>query len=174
MVTLKSKRFILRPLGKGDAQPITRHANNKKIYKNTAVIPYPYKLEDARGWIAGHLKKYKLKDTKDFVLTIEINGEACGAIGLHKIEAGHKAELGYWLGEEHWGKGMMPEAVKLMCDYSFKVLKLKRVYAYVYTFNEGSKRVLEKNSFKLEGILEKHAKKKNKYIDAYLFAKIKK
>jgi RimJ/RimL family protein N-acetyltransferase len=173
MIEIKSKRFILRPLKKGDAESIAKHANNKTVSKNTSTIPHPYGLSDAEDWIKEKLIQYKVKNFADVVWAIEIDGEACGAIGLHKIREGHKAEVGYWLGEKYWGQGVMTEAVKLINQYGFKMFKLKRIYAFVYLFNEGSKRVLEKSGFNLEGILKKHAKKGNKYIDAYLLAKIK-
>lgn len=173
MIEIKSKRFILRPLKKGDAESIAKHANNKIVSKNTATIPHPYGLSDAEDWIKEKLIQYKVKNFADVVWAIEIDGEACGAIGLHKIRESHKAEVGYWLGEKYWRQGIMTEAVKLVVKYGFKKFKLKRIWALVFVFNEGSKRVLEKAGFELEGICKKEAKKGNKYIDVYLLAKIK-
>lgn len=170
---IKSKKFILRPLKKGDEVSIAKHAHNKTISKNTATIPYPYTVKDAKDWIKENLIQYRVKNFDNLVWAIEIEGEVCGAIGLHKISPGHKAELGYWLGEESWGQGIMTEATKLVCNYGFKKLKLKRIWAKVYVFNTGSRRVLEKAGFELEGLCKKEAKKGNKYIDVYLFAKIK-
>jgi RimJ/RimL family protein N-acetyltransferase len=104
---------------------------------------------------------------------IEIEGEVVGAIGLENTEKDHKAELGYWLARKYWGGGIMSQAVEEVVNFGFKDLNLKRIYAKVYSFNEGSKKVLEKNGFTQEGYLKKEAKKGNKYIDAFLFAKIK-
>ncbi|MEF3691894.1 MAG: GNAT family N-acetyltransferase [Candidatus Moraniibacteriota bacterium] len=170
---IQSKNFILRPVRRGDEVSIVKNINNKKISKNTATIPYPYTMEDAKGWIREKINQYKNKNSSDIVWGIEIDGEICGAIGLHEIVPGHKGELGYWIGEKFWGRGIMTEATKLVCNYGFKKLKLKRIWAKVYVFNTGSKRVLEKSGFALEGICRKEAKKGNKYIDAYLLAKIK-
>ena len=105
---------------------------------------------------------------------IDIDGEIVGSVGIHKIAKSHQAEIGYWLAEQHWGNGIMTEAVKLITKLSFNELKLKRVYAYAFSFNKASQKVLAKAGFKFEGILKKNSKKDNKFIDDYLFAKIKK
>ncbi|MDD3607382.1 MAG: GNAT family N-acetyltransferase [Candidatus Moranbacteria bacterium] len=173
MTILRSKNFILRLYKKGDEPSLVKHANNRTIAKNTLAMPYPYTMKDAKEWVEKNLKKYNKKDSDKFILAIEINGEVCGAIGLHHIEKEHKAEIGYWLGSEHWGKGIMTEAVRLMTSYGFKKLKLRRIYAHVFLFNEPSKRVLEKAGYELEGISRKEAKKKNKCLDAYLLAKVR-
>lgn len=170
MIIIKTEKFNLRLCRKGDEISIAKHVNNKKIARNTLAIPYPYTLKDAESWIGKKIAQYKSKSSEDIVFVIEIGGEACGAIGLHKIKENHKAELGYWLGESHWGKNIMTEATKLVVNFAFKELGLKRVYAYVFLSNEASKRVLEKAGFELEGICKKGAKKGNKYMDEYLLA----
>ena len=173
MIELKSKKFILRPYRKGDEKNIVKYANDKTIAKNTSNMPYPYTEKDAKDWIKKNLVWYGQKNPENFVLAIEINGELVGTIGLHHIQKEHKAELGYWLGKEFRGQGVMTEAVGLMTRYALNDLKLRRVSAYVYAFNEGSKRVLEKCGFILEGIVKKELKKGNKFIDAYLLAKVR-
>jgi len=67
----------------------------------------------------------------------------------------------------------MTQAVKLVTKFGFEKLKLRRIYAYIFSFNKASMRVLEKNGYKLEGILKKDTKKDNKFLDCYLFAKVK-
>lgn len=172
MSVIKSKKFILRPYKKGDEMSIIKYAHDKIIAKNTLTMPYPYTSRDAKDWVKRNLAWNKNKDSRDFVLAIEIDGEVCGAVGLSKIEKGHKAELGYWLGRKYWGQGIMTEAVKLMTKHAFCDLKLRRIYAHVFLFNEPSKRVLEKAGYKLEGVIKKEAKKGNKLIDCYLMAKV--
>ncbi|OGI31196.1 MAG: hypothetical protein A2271_00390 [Candidatus Moranbacteria bacterium RIFOXYA12_FULL_35_19] len=170
---MKSKKFILRPFKKGDEELIVRHINDKIIARNTLEIRYPYSLKLAKEWVAKNLEWQKNKDKENLVFVIEIEGEFSGAISLHHIQKEHKAVIGYWLGRKFWGQGIMTEAVKLITKYGFEKLKLHRIYGYVFLFNEPSKKVLEKAGYKLEGILKKEAKKGNKYIDAYLLAKIR-
>lgn len=168
MVNIKGKGFILRHYRKGDENSLRKNINNKIISRNTAAIPYPYTIKDARKWIKKSLNK---NDKKNKVFAIDINGEVVGSVGLHKIE-GHQAELGYWLAEKYWGRGITTQAAKLATEYSMKTLGLKRVYAKVFPWNKASMRVLEKAGFKHEGYMRKALKKNNKYIDEHLFAKV--
>ena len=175
MITvIKSKKFILRPFKKGDEFSLAKNINNKKVIKNLLVVPSPYKLKDARYWVAKNLGEYKKKEPAMIGFAIDIDGEIVGSVGIHKIAKSHQAEIGYWLAEQHWGNGIMTEAVKLITKFSFNELKLKRVYAYAFSFNKASQKVLAKAGFKFEGILKKNSKKGDKFIDDYLFAKIKK
>lgn len=171
--TIKTKKFILRPFRMSDAKSVARHANDKIISRNTSNIPYPYSLKDARQWLKKVAKEYNKKNSSDVVFSIEIDGEAVGAIGLHKIIHGHKAELGYWLGREYWGGGVTTEAVKKVTGYGLKKMRLRRIYASVFSFNKASIRVLEKNAYKLEGISKKESKVGNRFVDSHIFSKVR-
>lgn len=164
--------FILRPFKRGDEESLARNINNKKIYHNLLNVPYPYTLKDAKKWIDENLKEAKNKNPEKIRLAIEIAGEIAGGIGLDKIK-GHKAEIGYWLGEKYWGQGIATQAVKLVAKYGFDKLKLKRIYAHVFPWNKASMRVLEKAGFKFEGVLKKNHKKNNRYLDSHLYAKVR-
>ena len=172
MLIIHSKKFILRPFKKGDESSLIENINNKKIAKNTENIPYPYKLKDARFWIKHNLKLNRKKKKLEINFAIDINGMVVGGVGFRKIE-GHKAEIGYWLGEKYWGQGIMTTAVKLVTKYAFQELRLKRVHAHVFPFNKGSVRVLEKAGYQYEGRLRKNSLKDNKLIDSLIFAKVK-
>lgn len=170
--TIKAKNFTLRPYRISDVKSVTKHANDWEVARYLANLPYPYTKKDAIFWIKKQIKFYRQKNPADIVFAIEINGEAVGSIGLHKIVPGHKAELGYWLGKKYWGSGIMTNAVKKITHFGFKNLKLHRIYAGVFPFNKGSMRVLEKNGFKFEGISKKEVRKGNKFIDVHIFAKV--
>ena len=172
MLIIKSKKFILRPYKKGDEKSLALNINNKKIYRNTLHIPYPYTVKDAKKWVSDNLKEAKNKKFKSINFVIDINGEVAGGIGFNSIQE-HKAEIGYWLGEKYHGQGIMTQAAKLVTKFGFEKLKLKRIYAFVFLWNKPSARVLEKNGFKLEGVLRKNVKKDGKLFDDCLFAKIK-
>jgi len=172
MTIIHSKKFILRPYKKRDEVSLRNSINNKKIYRNTLVIPYPYTSKHAKEWIEKNLKEGRKKKPAMVNFAIDIDGEVAGAVGFHKIE-GHKAEIGYWLAEKYWGQGIMTEAVKLATKFGFKKLKLKRIYATVFPSNKASMYVLEKNNYNFEGILRKYHKKDNKFLDAHFYAKVK-
>jgi len=170
MITIRSKKFILRPFKKGDELSVAKNINNIKIARNTLHIVYPYDMKAARSWIELNLKLDKEKDKSQFHLAIAINGEASGGIGLSQVN-GHSAEIGYWLGENYWGRGIATKAVKLLTRHAFAKLGLRRVYAYVFPFNKASSRVLQKAGYKFEGKLRKNILKDGKPIDELLFAK---
>lgn len=173
MKITKNKIFTLREVQKGDEFDIAKNINDKTISRNTAAIPYPYKLKDAKAWVRTCLAEKKKKERKNWIFYIVIDGEAVGAVGIHHVEKNHKAEIGYWLARKHWGKGIMPKAVKIVTDFGFKKLKLKRLYAGVYSFNPPSMRVLEKNGYKLEGICKKDIQKDGKLFDKHMYARVK-
>jgi len=81
--------------------------------------------------------------------------------------------MGYWLGEEFWGRGLATRAVTAAAGWAFDHYKLARVYAFVFTHNVASIRVLEKSGFEREGLLRRSAIKNGVVIDQYLFAKVR-
>lgn len=169
---IKTKRFTLRPVQKKDSSSLAKNVNDKEIARNTISIPYPYTLKDAHCWINKNSRLRKSKEPKEINFVIDIKGEVAGAVGLTDIE-GHEAQIGYWLGRNYWGQGLITEAVKAVTQFGFNKLKRVRIYAYVFPFNKASRRVLEKAGYQFEGILKKNTKKNGKFIDDYLFAKVK-
>ncbi len=89
-------------------------------------------------------------NSEDVILAIEVNGEASGGIGLHGLKDVYRynVEIGYWLSERHWGKGIMSEAVAAMVNHAFTQGSWLRIFACIYENNPSSMRVLEKNGFK--------------------------
>ena len=172
MVIIKTKKFVLRPFKKKDEASLTKNINNKKIYRNTLEIPYPYTLKDAKEWIKKNLKENRKKKPKEISFAIDINGDVIGGIALDKIKD-HQAEIDYWLTTKYWNKGIMTLAIRKVTKYGFDKLKLKRIYARVFPFNKASMKVLKKNGYKLEGILRKEIRKDKKLFDNHLFAKIR-
>ncbi len=173
MKIIKTKKFILRPMSLKDSKDLVKNMNNWKVIQNLSALPFPYELKHARKFSGKIEKEMKKELPKDYVMVIEIEGEVVGAIGAHKIVPGHKAEMGYWLAEKHWGRGVMSEAVTKFMAHIFSNFKLRRIYAKAYAHNKGSMRVMEKVGMQFEGIERKGALKNGKYIDCYVYAKTK-
>ena len=123
-------------------------------------------LKEAKKWIA----KNKGVNKNELNFAVEIKGQVVGGIGLMDIKP-HKAEIGYWLARKYWSEGIMTEAVRLVTGFAFKKLKLKRVYAHVFSRNKPSQRVLEKNKYKREGLMKKYHLKDGKLFDAIIYAR---
>ncbi len=169
---LKGNCFSLRPWEAEDADDLARNANNPKIAKNLRDgFPYPYTLSDAKTWI-----DMIQNNKKDLVYAIEVNGEACGGIGLHAMQDIYRfnAEIGFWLAEKHWGKGIVPEAVALIVEHGFQNFQWIRIYAGVFSSNNASMRVFEKNGFTKEAIHTKAVKKEGVFLDEIIYSKLKK
>ena len=145
-------------------------ANNRKVSINVRdVFPFPYTEEDAKKWI-----EYASSQPNS-TFRILVKNEFAGGIGLMRKTDIHSRtfELGYWLGEPYWGKGIMSRCVKLILPYAFNVLDALRVEALPKTRNAGSRRVLEKNGFVLEGILRSSAVKENVICDMAMYSVIR-
>lgn len=164
--------FKLRKWQPEDVESLVKYANNSKIAKNlTNQFPHPYRKEDAIKFI-----QMTLSQQPTTIFAIEINGEAVGSIGLHPQTDVHlkNAELGYFLGEPYWGKGIMTKAIQQMVDYGFKTFEITRIFARPFGTNFGSQRVLEKAGFVLEGRFEKILFKNGEYLDDLIYAVRKK
>ncbi len=161
----------LRPFREEDATSLATHANNREIWLNlTDDFPYPYTIEEAHRWI-----KFTADAGPLTALAIAVADEVVGGIGLtaHKGIKRYTAEIGYWLGEAHWGRGIASQAVAAMSQYAFAELGFRRLQALVYAYNPASMRILEKNGYVREGILQQAACKDGKMVDEHLFAKVK-
>lgn len=169
--TIVTDHFTLRPYRLSDRDALVRAINDPLVARYTSA-PFPYRLKDAVLWI----QKTKLEARKkngniDFAL--DRNGEVVGGISFKLIHPRHKAEVGYWLTKRLRGQGIMPRAVRLVVEYGFRRLRLRRIYAFTISFNRSSVRVLQKCGFRREGILRKHLKRGDRYFDNYLFARVK-
>jgi RimJ/RimL family protein N-acetyltransferase len=158
----------LRPWREGDEESLVRHANNRAVWRNLRdLFPHPYTRADAESWI-------ETSSAADPVtnFAIDVDGAAVGAIGvaLKDDVFRRSAEIGYWLGEEYWGRGIVSEAVRAMTDYAFANWDLCRIYAGVFEWNPASMRVLEKAGYKFEGRMHKAVIKDGESIDELIYA----
>jgi len=154
-----------------DRDALVRHANNRKIWINLRDhFPYPYTDEDARDWLASIVRR---EPENNFA--IDVAGEAVGGIGFTvQPDVGRRsAEIGYWLGEEFWGRGIATDALIAMTHHVFANYDVCRIYAYVFEWNRASARVLEKAGYTLEGRLRKSVTKDGQTIDNLIYAIIR-
>ena len=168
---IELKHSILRPWHPDDASSLIKHANNPRIASNLRDgFPYPYTLQDARNWL-----KMVGENREDVILAIQVNGEASGGIGLHGLKDVYRynVEIGYWLSQRHWGKGIVSEAVAAMVEYAFTKCSWLRLFACIFENNPSSMRVLEKNGFKREAIHKKAVMKEGVLLDEHLYALLK-
>ena len=159
----------IRPFMNEDAVPMALLANNIHIWNNLRDrFPHPYMQKDAIDFITMAQKE---KPPQNFAITY--HQELAGVIGLMpQYDVYHRsAEVGYWLGEPFWYKGIAAKALTIITQYAFEQLQLARIYAGVFQYNTASMRVLEKGGFQLEGVLKKAVCKNNRLWDEYRYGK---
>ncbi len=171
MTELQQGNLTVREFRDSDKVALASLCNNPKIHNNLRdIIPFPYLEKDAEYFI--NLCGNERVKTN---FAIEFEGEFVGVIGFGLQTDVYRlsAEIGYWIGEPFWGKGIATRAVKLLVEYGFLHLGLVRIYSSVFDYNKASQRVMEKAGFLLEGIFRKAIFKNGKICDEYRYAILK-
>lgn len=158
----------IRSFRPDDAGSLARYANNRRVWRNLRdQFPHPYTLADARRFLA------RVRDERpEQVFAIVVDAQAVGSIGIRlrdDIERGN-GELGYWLGEPFWGRGLMTDVVPAFVPFALREYSLRRLEAWVFAWNPASARVLEKAGFAQEGLLRRSAVKDGRIIDRWMYA----
>ena len=161
----------IRQWRKDDAQSLVKYANNRNVWLNLRdAFPHPYTDASAQAFL-----EIAARQNPTTFFAIATPEGAIGGIGVVLKSDVHRltAELGYWLGEPFWGKGIMSEAVSKFADYAFQQYKLVRLFAEAYAYNAGSCRVLEKAGFTFEGRMRASAFKDGQIIDQLIYSQVK-
>ena len=162
-------KVSIRTWKQSDAASLASALSNKNVLNHLRDgLPYPYLEKDAMDYIIFILSS---NPNNTFAYAIDVDGTAVGSIGAFRQENIHcrTAELGYYLAEEYWGKGIMTEAVRLLCEKVFDETDIIRIFAEPFAYNIGSRRVLEKAGFQLEGIMKSNAVKNGQILDMALY-----
>jgi RimJ/RimL family protein N-acetyltransferase len=165
---LTLRTCVVRSWRTSDAEPLTRAANNRRIWMNLRdAFPYPYTLKDAREYIRGVRQR-----TPETSFAIAVNDEAIGSVGfvLKPDVERVSAEIGYWLAEPFWGRGIASDALTAVTAYAVETHQLTRIFAVPFAWNAASCRVLEKAGYVLEARLRRSAIKDGKMTDQLQYA----
>jgi [ribosomal protein S5]-alanine N-acetyltransferase len=157
----------LRRLRRGDEEALSANANDRDVWRNLRDrFPHPYTLGDAAWWIANSGETH---------FGIEVDGTIAGCVGFERDEDVFRrsAEVGYWLGRSHWGKGIATAALAKLTEHVFTTTDIVRLYAGVFAWNPASARVLEKSGYVFEGRKKSAVFKDGQLIDELLYAKVK-
>lgn len=169
---IKCEYFTLRSWRNEDVERLALIANNPNIADNLQdEFPHPYSIDDAKEFISSTMQKNN--DTEPFA--IEMNGVVVGSISatFKKNVRSKNVEIGYFLAEEYWGRGIMPDAIRCITGYLFANYDIVRVYAKAYSTNTNSRKVLEKAGFRLEAILKDSIFKNGIIQDDCIYAVLK-
>ena len=155
-----------------DVDALVARANNPKIWLNLKDrFPQPYTRADAESWIG--MNHLVLGPPVNFA--IDVGGEAVGGVGVEPLEdVFHRsANIGYWVGEPYWGRGIATASVEFICDYALRTFAIDRLQASVFDWNPASAHVLEKCGFLLEGRQRRAVVKGERVGDLLLYGRLR-
>ena len=162
--------FRIRSYRPDDIEGIARHANNPHVAETLRDrFPFPYTREDAEEWIDAALQQ-----EVETHFAIDAGGGLVGTIGMRLGEDVYRqsAEIGYWISEDYWNRGITSRAVRALTDWGFTEFDIIRVFAYVFESNPASSRVLEKAGFELEGRMRCAVVKMGRVMDQLLYGRL--
>jgi ribosomal-protein-alanine N-acetyltransferase len=159
--------IVLREYADSDLETLVRIANNENVVRYLVyTFPHPYKQSDAEWWIGTGSRQ-----NGTITRVIEYQGLFVGSVGITPQNGwrDHLGEIGYWVAEEHWGKGIATAALRQMTDYGFANRKFRKLYASVLAPNTASMKVLENCGYMREAILKAEVQKNGIYYDTHHF-----
>lgn len=161
---------VIRHWRASDADALAEHANNVNVAKQLRDrFPHPYTRRHAAEFL-----QHAAGVEQGTNFAIEVTGSAVGGVGFvpgSDIER-YSAEIGYWLSESLWGRGIATEALVLATDYIFTHANILRLFAVPFADNRPSRRVLEKAGYACEGIMRASSVKAGEPRDQALYARI--
>lgn len=158
----------IRDWRREDKPSLLHHANNRAVWQNlTNLFPHPYTDADAERWF-----DFLAQQDEVTHWALEVDDQAVGGIGMIRGEGIYhlSAEVGYWLGEDYWGRGIATAALRALVPELLRRYRLIRLEANVFAWNTASMRVLEKCGFVREAILRSAAVKDGKITDLHVYA----
>lgn len=171
--TLNTERLTLRAFELSDASEVQRMAGSPQIAATTATIPHPYLDGMAEDWISQHLEWFEKGISVDFAIELKATNKLIGNISLMINKTNHRAEIGYWVGEEYWNKGYCTEAMKEVIRYAFTARVINKITCRHIMTNPASGKVMLKSGLVQEGYLKQDIYKNGRYFDTLAYALLK-
>ena len=171
MIKLQFDNYCIREFFTEDVDSLVKYANNYSVSRYLRdAFPFPYTEKDAMRWI-----DIVMHDKFNLTFAIADEQELIGGIGAMPNQDVNRftAEIGYWLAEPFWNKGIISKAVSTFCGYLFNNYNFNHLTASIYEGNDASMRVVQKAGFILEGVLRKNVYKENKFLDQYIYGLLK-
>lgn len=166
---LSGASAALVPLALPHAASLQRHADDELVWQTLFEgFPRPYTIEDAQAWCVGGWR------AGGAVWGVSVADEVIGCIGVRQDKGWMRcnAEVGYWIGRAHWGKGIATQALRLASDWALSDMgELTRLYAPIFDWNAASQRVARNAGYVLEGRMPSSAIKAGRVIGRVLYAR---
>lgn len=166
---LNSERLLFSVPEVKDIPRILEYAKNSVISRNLLTFPHPYGEKEAIWWINQANQGHQNEDQYIFAFRDKETQSLMGGIGLHLDKSNNRAEVGYWLGEPHWGQGYATEGTQVMIQFGFETLNLNKITSSFLPYNPASGRVMEKCGMQKEGVLKEQLFKDDEYQDLIVY-----
>ena len=178
---LETARLRLRPFTVADAPAVARMVSDRRVAELTLNIPHPYPADLAVQWIGSHAAEAAAGTLYSFAIEriapAELDQPAgktlLGAIAITPNARFRRAEIGYWLGVEHWNRGYMTEAARRVVAFGFAQLGLQRIQATCYPRNPASAKVMQHAGLRHEGLLRGYVHKDGVQEDIAMYAMLR-
>ena len=172
--TLYTPRLVLRPFDEGDAPALFEHAKNPNVTRFT-LWDHHKTIADTEMFVRDYARcRYLEKTPEPYAITLRGDPRPVGAVGCFWASVPNRTmELGYWLAEPFWGKGLTAEACRAVVDSAFFAHQPRRIQARVIAGNVASVRVLEKIGFAFEGTLRASLLRRGAFEDVMMFARVR-
>jgi RimJ/RimL family protein N-acetyltransferase len=167
--TIRTTQLTLRPFGLSDAKEVQRQAGNPKVAATTLAIPHPYPDGAAEEWISQHQEWFQKGMSVDWAIEHRDSKQLVGCMSLWINRTHKRAETGYWIGEEFWGKGYCTEASHAAVQYAFEVLKLNKITSRHMAENPASGKVMLKAGMEKEGYFKQDFFKNGYFSDTVVY-----
>ncbi|MGZ4107174.1 MAG: GNAT family N-acetyltransferase [Tumebacillaceae bacterium] len=169
----ETERFVLREIRESDAEELFGYFSRDEVTEYYNREPFA-SVDEAYAVIARHAEGFREQVRIRWGIARKADDVLIGTCGFHHWEKEHfRAEVGYDVAPEYWGKGVMTEALASLVEFGFERMGLERIEALLATENVGSARVVEKNGFRREGVMRKYLFKNGRFYDAAMYAILK-
>ena len=170
---ITTNRLILRELTNQDAEALHKYWSDSDVLEYLSLDPFT-SIQESLDMIGILKNLYGDSQGARWVITLKDSGKIIGTCGFHNFKSEHRrVEMGYELGKEYWNLGIMTEALQAIIYYGFNTMQYNRIEAFVNFGNARSKKILEKNGFKLDGLLREYEFNRGKFVDQYCYSLLK-
>jgi [ribosomal protein S5]-alanine N-acetyltransferase len=167
---LETNRLVLRKIKNDDANSMLKYLSDQEVMKYYGMEPFNT-INEALSEISWYETIQNNKTGLRWGITLKEEGEVIGSCGFHNTVSRHyRAEIGFELSKEHWGKGIASEAIETIIRYGFEHLALQRIEALIEPENVPSQKLVEKQGFVREGLLRSYEFTGGKFDDLYMYS----
>ncbi|WP_033543040.1 GNAT family N-acetyltransferase [Planococcus sp. CAU13] len=171
--TLKTERLVLREVTKDDADSLLAYLSDEEVTRHMGLAPFTT-VEDTLDEVEWYNSIFDKGTGMRWGITLKDEDRVIGSCGfLNLTQKHHRAEIGFELSREHWGKGIAAEALQAVIYHGFSSLNLNRIEALIEPANSPSQKLVEKTGFLREGLLRDYEYTQGKFDDLYMYSMLK-